>query len=61
MLTATKYRQQGKECLELASRRNELYLEPLLLELAVKYQAVGDELQRSKLFTDNMLRRDTSH
>jgi hypothetical protein len=55
-----EYRQQAKECLELASRPNELYLVPLLLELAAEYNEAAEELERGEPFTTNMLRRTTS-
>jgi hypothetical protein len=61
MPTASEYRQQAKECLELANRPNEPYLEPLLLELAVEYNEAADELQRSEPITRNMQHRATSH
>jgi hypothetical protein len=45
MLTSKEYRQQAKECLELAARPEESYVRPVLLELAAEFNCAADELE----------------
>jgi hypothetical protein len=45
MLTSKEYRQQARECLELAARPEEFYVRAVLLELAAELSGAADELE----------------
>jgi hypothetical protein len=46
MPTSKEYRQQAMECLELARRPSELYIESALLELVTEFNDAAEELER---------------
>jgi hypothetical protein len=46
MPTSKEYRQQARECLELAHRPSELYIKAALLELVTEFNDAAEELER---------------
>jgi hypothetical protein len=48
MQTPKEHRQHAEECLELASRAEELYVKSALIELAADFRKMAEQLERSK-------------
>jgi len=45
MLKPQEYRQQAKECLELAQEANEPYTQTALVEMAADFKEIADKLE----------------
>jgi hypothetical protein len=48
MPTPQEYRQQAKECLELAFETNELYVQTALIEMAADFNKIAEKLEHNR-------------